>query len=425
MKKWVRYLIAFVCLAILGTNVFLVAKDNSKADRLHVVRDRDKVRTGDLEISFPVKGVVAPAETEHITIDSHARFQEFLVKEGDAVNSGSPLFSYKSDDLDRQLALIDAEISSLRAKRDSLSDAVQEYEALLQSTGVSSSPYSAYTDPYDPYETDAYDPYGLPSMEPVDNSEKDRTVIEQAIIEKNAEIEKVDADIKKLEEQRAAVESGRDGLTVESPIAGTVTNISSDLKNPVMTIVSDEKTVKGKLDELQAEKVSEGMKVKIAYHGGTSPAEGQVTEIGKIPENEPSTERKSFYPFIADYEPGEEEWFIGRRVTVHIVTKEANDVPVVPAKSVKKANKASHVWVLNEHSAVEKREVTPGIADNQLKEIKNGLEPGEVFVLDPRHINYPGKYITPYQPREIKKQDRKKISGKKALKYVLIGVLQR
>jgi HlyD family secretion protein len=414
MKKWVRFLIAFVCLAILGTNVYLIGKDNSKADRLHVVRHWDKARTGDLEISFSVKGVVAPAETEHITIDAHARFQEFLVKEGDTVDSGTPLFSYKSDDLDRQIAVIEAEISSLQAKRDSLSAALQEYEKLLRTNRDSS---SSYTDPYDPFRPDV--------TEPVDNPEPDRPVIEQALIEKKAEIGKIDADIAKYEEQRAAVEAGKDGLTVESPIAGTVTRISSDLKNPVMTIVSNDKVVKGKLDEQQVAKASEGMKVKIASPFGKSPAEGQVAEISGLPENEPSTERKSLYPFIAHYEPGEKDWLVGQRVAVNIVTKEANHVPVVPEKSVKKDSKGSCVWVLNEKSAVEKRKVTLGIAGNKRKEIKSGLDPGDVFVLNPHAIRNPGKYITPYKPGKINKQDRKKISGKTAFKYVLIGVLQR
>lgn len=415
MNKWLGFL-TFFSLALLGTNIFLVTKENSKVDRLHYVRDWDKVTTGDLESSFPVKGVVVPAVTEHITVDQHARFQEFLVKEGERVDAGTPVFRYKSDDVERQIAQLDAEISSLKKKKDSLSASINDYNTLLKSLGNSNanSTYIKSDNPYDEW---------IPGT--AANDEKNKLAIEQAIIEKNIELEKTDADIRKYEEQRAAVEGGRDGLTVMSPIEGIVKSISDDLKNPVMTIFSNEKAVKGQLDERQIAKVDEGMKAKIISQESKSPVNGKVADIGELPENEPTTENPSFYPVTVEYESDNEKMFIGRHVTVNIITDEANNVPIVPGMSVRKERPKSYVWVMNKHSSVEKREVDTGLTVDHLSAIKSGLQPGETIVLDHRHITAPGKYITPFKPREINKQDRKEISRKRALKCVLIGILQR
>lgn len=415
MNNWVRFLIVCIGVALLGTNIFLVSKENSKVDRLHYVRDWDKVTTGDLVSSFPVKGVIIPAVTEHITVDEHVRFKEFLVKEGQKVKAGTPLFSYKSDDLEKQMALLDAEISSLKKKRDGTSAFINNYKKLLQSIENFSGNYS----------TEADDPKQVLIQQPYADNEKNKLAIEQAIVEKNIEIDKIDADIKKYEEQRAAIEAGRDGLTVMSPIEGIVKSISNELKNPVMTIVSNEKAVRGQLDEQQISKVKEGMKAEIVSKESKSAVNGKVSGIAELPEDEPVIENTSFYPFTVEYESDSKKMLIGRHVTVNIITKEANNVPVVPEMSVGKENQKSYVWVLNEHSSVEKREVNTGLKVDHLAEIKNGINPGETVVLNHRYITAPGKYITPFQPRVIKKQDRKEISRTRALKYILIGILQR
>ena len=424
MNNWIRLLISFGVVLFLFANMALIQKKSSKVSRINYIPEWSQIKTADIRDSFSVEGIIKQAETEHIKRDKQASFDEFLVKENDYVEEGTPLFSYKSDDIDRQEAQLESEIHSLETKRDSVLAAVDDLESMTPPS-YSSSDYDYYYEDEYGNSLDSYDQFYPPAAN-TDISESEwQLEMDQAIMEKNLEAEKIEADIRKLREQKDALQTERDGLTVESPISGLVKHLSHDLKNPVVTIVSNDQVLEGKLTEEQLEKVEEGMEVHIYSRLIDGRLKGNVSKVNKHPEGEPEINSPSFYPFTAEFEETDKELNIGYHVTAELVMQEANHVPAVFENNIGTDSSSEFIWVLNGKGWAEKRNIQTGLEVGGLYEVKKGAKGGEYYSTDYRHAVKPAPFITPLKMHGLHQSALKEVSGKKAFKYILIGVLQQ
>lgn len=408
MNKWFRLLIILAIILFLTANIVLIDRDKSKVSRINYITDWSQIKKTDIIHSMPVDGVIAQAENHYIMVDGQTAVEEFLVQEGDTVETGTPLFTYKSDKIDQQMAILDAEIESLQAKKSSIQALIDELKSM---TPPISSP---------PANTDGLDPLYQPEAERA----RWQQAIDQQAGEKRLEMGKVDADIKKIEKQKEQLQSGKNNLTVTSPIAGIVKEIAPDSKK-IMTIASDDTVLKGKLDEEQLSQVNEGMKVNILSHLFEGRLTGEINQIVKLPVDNPDNKNKSLYPFTVLFEEEDKEVHIGYHVTADIILEEANDVPAVLGKSIRHEDENSFIWVLNEKGMAQKRHITTGLEVGNLYAITNGAQEGEFYVTDQREAVKQAPFITPLDFYKLEKTARKDITRKQALKHFLIGVLQR
>lgn len=425
MNNWIRLLISFAVVLFLFTNMALIEKKGSKVSRINYIPEWSRVKKADIRDSFTVNGIIKQADTEYIKLDKDAEFEEFLVNEHDYVEEGTPLFSYKSDAIDRREAQLETEIQSLESKRDSVLSAIDELQSLTPpSTGGSDNSYDYdYDDEED--RSDLYDPFydSAPNNE-MSESEW-QLKVDQAIMEKNLEAEKIDADIRKLEEQKSSLQSERDQLTVESPISGLVKDLSHDLKNPVVTIVSNDLVLEGKLSEEQLGKVEEGMEVHIYSRLTDGRLKGNVSKVTKHPDGEPDLESSSYYPFIAEFDEEAEELNVGFHVKAELVTDEARNVPAVFEKNIGSDSDTDYIWVLKQNGWTDKRKIQTGLEVGGLYEVEKGLKGGEYYATDYRYAVKQAPFITSLHIHDLQKSAFKGISGKKTVKYILIGVLQQ
>ncbi|MEK5521333.1 hypothetical protein B5V89_11995 [Heyndrickxia sporothermodurans] len=408
MKKWSFLLIAFALLFI-AVNVYLIEKKNNKIDRLQYVSKWETVKQSHLIESFSSDGVVAPSETHYFYVDKKAGFNQFLVKEGDTVETGTPLFDYSTLNIEKQKELLDTEIDRIEQEIDSIDSHLQNLSSLLS---------DAEKDEATQVKTDKKEEESTSIPKTVSYS------IKIEINQKELEKEKLEHQLKQYEEQKDNYDSEARNLTIVSNTSGIVKNISYNLKNPVLTIVSTSPVIQGTLSEEQLSQVESGMKTI-----STSPLfKGKITgvleKISTSPKNKPKVEEKSLYPYEISLDDFEQKLHEGYHVNTEVITKEISNAIVINKDSMFMQKKKYYIWVLDK-GLIEKKPITLGFQINDKQQVNSGTQIGELYISEPDSIKQSGRFITPLDLGDIDKKSIKQVKWKSALKYVTIGILQK
>ncbi|MGE8207076.1 efflux RND transporter periplasmic adaptor subunit [Heyndrickxia sp. NPDC080065] len=407
MKKW-PYILALIILFI-GVNIFLIEKKNNKIDRVHLISQWDTVKKDDLIESFPSNGVVAPSEYHYVYVDKEAGFKQFLVKEGDTVETGTPLFEYSTSNIEIQKNLLDTEIERLKKQISSIDTHIQNLQSLLS---------SAKADERTDKSKDKKDKKGTANPKVVSYS------IEMQINDKELEKEKLEQQVEQYESQKSNYDDEASNLKIVSNTSGIVKKISYNLKNPVITIVSNTPIIQGKLTEAQLSKVESGMKTVSTSSLFKGKIDGVIEKVSTTPKEKPKVEKKSFYPYEISLSDHDQKIQEGFHVTTQIITKEVKDANIVEKGSIVNNNKQYSLWVLN-RGLLEKKNIKLGLQVNGKQQVESGVELGNFYLNNPSMIDQSGSFITHLKAGEINKSAIKDVGVKSALKYVLIGILQR
>lgn len=408
-KKWA--IVASVIIFIVA-NLYLIFKKDSKIARSEYINEWTSIKEQNLVLSKKKEGVIAPLEEEYVYLKSGiGDFEQFLVKEGEEVQVGSSLFEYSPRNMEEAIKQFEAEITKLENERDAIEDAIDSLKKIEKSLSASSSEEN--------------------------NHEAAASSIEAQIAEKKLQLSRIEAEINKYEELVANSDESMGSLTVESGISGVVKKISHDLQNPVVTITSDEKHIKGILEEEELQEIEEGMKVIIASKSSLKKLEGIISNISVNPEQDPHVDKSSQFEFTVDFvETSEEEdegveeqleeektleIFTGAHVDMKIITKEVEDALTIPESAIRKG----YMYVLKGNGTIEKRPTETGIKVNNTYEITSEAEKGELIVNNPSIMKTNSSFFTPIELGKMKKNDFKDMGKKELLKYIGKGFLSR
>ncbi|MCA1060892.1 hypothetical protein LCL96_18410 [Rossellomorea aquimaris] len=410
MKKK-TILVSTLTLATLfiGTNTYLIEKASSKIDREVRIAEWAPVHKGDLVRELPKAGVVAPEEENYIYFnDQFGSFKKFLVKEGDQVKSGTPLYEYEVTDQTQQKNALESEADQLESEIDNIEDNISALKRLELSLPSKS--------------TDDKDiPIDASSLE----SEYE---IKKEIIAKELEIDRLESQINNLDRQISDIESYETTLTVQSSVEGTIQDLSHSIDNPLITIASQSTIVKSDLTEEEVVTVEEDMNVTVQSDIEKKLQKGSVTKVATLPKNDPHIQTDSMYPVEVKFQDKDNKLLPGHHVYLSIITEEVKGAWLVPVTSIEKDGNATYIWVLNEKGTVEKRNVTTGLKVNGQQQIKSGVKAGEYYVVYPDQIpalknNTP--FITALDWDKIKLRELKKLDRQTVLENLLLGILER
>ena len=219
MKWWKTIMITVLAILLVGVNLFLIIKDNSKVDKTLYVSSWTSAIEQDLEETMVTEGISAPQEEQYVYYDdSKGSFEGFMVKEGEEVSSGSELFYYKTDSYVDAIAHLEAEKESVLKQLDGLEDRKDSLDRLLTSSGTEMEEFFLMSE----------------------------SSIEMEIYETEAEINRLEGELEKYEDQIDSIDGKLPYLHEISDIDGTVKEINKDLSNPVITIASMEPIIRGK-----------------------------------------------------------------------------------------------------------------------------------------------------------------------------------
>ncbi|MCM3668719.1 hypothetical protein M3181_06860 [Mesobacillus maritimus] len=296
MKKRTALLTLAGALLVAG-NVYLTLHTESKVERTSFVMNWFTASTETLTKTLQTEGVVIPAEEHPIYFhQEEGGFEQFLVQQGEEVTAGTTLFEYKSLQVDADRQRLTTEIEQLNREVALIEDQIQQLE-YLQTVSASSADRDSV-----PVSGD-----GLSSFPTGVNS---GTIVEVTI---EKEIYDKEREIRRLEDEIDVHESSLASLDVDSQVAvpsnvdGTVKQIQYDLKNPIMTIISDHPKVRGAFTEEDLLNVKEGMEAYVSSDLVPDVVGGKLTKIAGHSENEPDVKKESEFPFEVELELTEEE----------------------------------------------------------------------------------------------------------------------
>lgn len=402
MKKLSFIISTAIAILLIFSNMSLLLKSDSKINRLSFLTEWGKVKQEDMAKTLPAEGVVKPAETHAVYFnDQHAISQEFLVKKGDEVTVGTPLFTYIASDIAAEKARLETEKHNIQNKMQSIEEHIEKLKNSLTNM-----------------ETETKLDSG--NLHVVTYS------LEQAIYAKQLEVSLLQNELETFDEQIATLNNSEPELTIYSDVNGTIKEINENLTNPLITINSDVLTVEGLLAEKDVHKVSPGMRSFLSLQQQNEQFNGEVTAVQNFPDEEPTIGQASLYPFTVSFaEPGETDSIrTGAHVNIDVVLEEANGVLTVPAKSIENGKEEQFLYVISPNGTVVKQVVETGLKVNGRQEVRFGVDKNTLFIVDPNQVNSTDhSFFTPIKTSHIEKEAFLGLTKKQMLKYVLYGFL--
>lgn len=412
MKKQTAILLSAGILFVSG-NLYLALKDDSKAVRSSYINKWTATGKENLTKTLHAEGVITPVEEHHVYYnDTPGGFKNFLVKEGDQVDTGSPLYEYASDGNDADRQKLEAERNQLVREASLIDEQIQQLEYLL-SVSESAADNSM------PVTGDGTIDTGASSSDLVNAS------IEKEIYDKQSEKTRIQSDIEQYESTLNSQDDS-DQLGINSEVAGTVKNINYDLKNPILTIISDSPKVEGTFTEKDLKEVQAGMEAYVKSDLIKGKVKGTVTKIAPYPEQDPSVKKESYFPYEIELTGDQANLVKGTHVDVSVITDQVRNAATVPEESVYKKKKASYIYVLNEAGKVEKRKINKGMTLGGKVEVEKGAKPGELVVNNPEKVQKAGDpFFTKLKPGTLTKKTFKQEPKKDILKSIMVGFFKR
>lgn len=385
----------------IGTNLYLLFKDNSKVDRSSYITEWTTAQKENITSKLTTSGVVTPLEVHHIYFnEASGAFKNFLIAKGDKVSSGTPLYEISSDNVDADKQKLEIEKKQLVREATLIDEQIKQLTYLQTVSDTSSSTLEQEAGHVSASTGD------LISLS-----------IEKEIYDMELEKSRIEDEIDKYD---VLINSDSDSdLGTTSDVEGTVKNINVNLKNPIVTIISDTPKVDGTFTEEELKEVQTGMKVKIASDHSKKAITGTLTKIVPFPESDPSVKKKSSFPFEIELEGESKELIQGTHADVTVITKEAKNVIAIPISTLEKTPKYSFTYILNDAGKIEKRKLSKGINDEGRIQIKDGIEEDELIVADPMAVmKSEATFITPLKTSKLEKKWFKAERKMTILKYI-------
>ncbi|UTE73335.1 HlyD family efflux transporter periplasmic adaptor subunit [Rossellomorea marisflavi] len=406
MKKLIRYSIVTVSLVFVGVNTYLIEKADSRVNREVRINHWELSRQETLRDMLYKPGVVIPEEDQYLYFnDESATFKKFLVKEGEQVKSGTPLYEYEVSDQLQQRDVLKSEVEKLEEDASNVEDSISELSKL-----VSSLPSPSSDEKDVPIEAGAL------------QSEYD---IKREMVSKQLEADQLESHIKSLEKQIAAIDSYETTLTVESSVSGTVKSLSHEIQNPLVTIASDSTVVTTDLTEQEVDEVDENLNVRVK-HDGKKSLDGVITKVDRLPKADPHLKTESLYP--AEVQVQEAQWRPGQHVSLSIIMEEAKDAVTVPVSAIEKVDDQAYLWMMTKNGTVKKRKIETGLEVDGRQAITAGVKAGEMYVEEPDEIaslKDQERFITALDWRRLKIRDFKTLDRADVYTNLMLGILER
>ncbi|UII55645.1 hypothetical protein LS684_18775 [Cytobacillus spongiae] len=405
MKKSQLVILGTAITFFIACNFYLILKEDSKISRSVFIEHWSSVEKQDLKKTLKTEGLIVPSEEHFIYFDDqNGAFKQFLVKEGEQITPGTPLFEYETFQYEKEKETMENRRDLLNDQIVSLEDHIDELTSYITGLEIDASQEKKEN------KDNTYFASIVEMDKEIYNKE-----LEKALLEK--EYDAIDQQLEELQEEE-------NRLTVISSYTGTITKIQDSLANPIISIHSETPSVQGTLTEEEVSMVESGMDASIYRKHDGEKFTGTITQVLHHPMNTPKLNEDSNYLFTIGLEGENESLLSGNHVDAYVTLEELKDVITVSSHSLLKKN---HAYVLNSSGKIEKRKLELGLEVNKLYEIQSGLTENEKIVLHPGevHIRNNSPFITPLQIGEVNKKALKNMTKSELAKYTLLGFLSR
>ena len=304
-------------------------------------------------------GMVVSDNITEIKKDADKTVAELLVKEGQDVSEGDPLFSYDTDQLQLAADKLDLEREQLSASMDDYEEQIGQLERDRDKAGA--------------------------------NQKLQYTIQIQTLQVSQKEAE-LNLKTKQAELKRA--QELLENATITSPVTGRIQAVNENgtdsQGNPAPYITIQQAgsyRVKGIIGELQQGAIQEGNRIRMISR--VDPDRSWMGTVTLVDYENPvkndnnqgmisdSMTTASKYPFYVELD-SMEGLIMGQHLYLEVDTSESGftGVPLSSAFLCMEEDGSAYVWAENSHGKLEKRNVTLGeyFADMDLYDVTDGLE---------------------------------------------------
>lgn len=409
-----RLSLGIAALFVLLNIYFVMTDKDNKIDRISHIKNWTELKEHNLYKKMQTDGVLNYTDEQFVFFDERlGSFQEFLVNQGDLVHEGDELYTYQVHNYEDMELKLEGQVRQLENEISAVEEAISKVEDqnIDQSTIMVLDENNEEVGSIE---------HHTPSAE---------LMKEQYMIEKEKELNQLEAKLESAEEQLSDLLSGDKVMTVQSPYSGKVTNISSELDNPIVTIESAELSVFGELSEKERMLVEKDMKAEIKLNEqDDEKAEvlpGKVYEVSEVPK-QIDLKADSIYPFYIAFDQDKikpntlDSLLPGYHASINIVLVEALDAVAVPEKALFD----SSVWKMTPSGKLMKQKIQKGIHDDGYIEIKEeDVNSGDwIAVANDNKFYNNATFITSFKPGDFKwKQIKNEAHRKRSLFIGLLG----
>ncbi len=368
-----------------------------------------KVGRGDIVNSFTEEGVVASSRERTLYSLYTAPIEGLLVEEGDRVNEGDLLVTLDYSELSYTLQELQAQLRSLEGERLKLTDEpgaarvegirlrIEQAEDNLESAEDS------YNRLKELYEKEAISRVELEEAEELKKQAENNLAQQEKALEELIESydaprgsrEIIDANKSAIQAQIDLIKYQVDKYQIKAPISGIITDLEVEEgevvvpQAPLMRLFQqDNYQVETRVLARDIYDISEGMPVNLTLELRNEDIEfsGEVTEISPYAEKSLSPlgleEERIKVTVLPDIPEGVNV-APGYKLDVEFVTEKRSGQLVVPRTVIFTYQGEDALFVVEEGRA-EVRPVTTGLETRQEVVVTEGLQEGELVILNPQ-----------------------------------------
>ncbi|QDS37014.1 efflux RND transporter periplasmic adaptor subunit [Brevibacillus brevis] len=380
------------------------------------------VVTADLQSTILTSGIVK-VRNEHTLFANYAGdLRNFSIKEGDKVTKGQVIGNIDMSDVSNEIMDIEAQITIQEANIAKLSKGVEPEEVTKMQEQLAQNEREYQTALKDFQRTQSLFTAGVSTQQAVEQAkqklqtaESSVKVAKQDLLLKQkgpdkAEIRSYEAQIQKLNLEKAKYEKQRVQSSIVSPIDGTV--LSMKVKEGKYLSKGEEILTVGDTNDVMVEAgvgESDLRKIKIGQDAvvsgislGGEPLQGKVSRISPIAVTSKERDGENTrVPVAVDLNETREYLKPGFHVEVDIVLQKAANAMQVPIEAVMTdQDGSSFVWV-SENGKAKKKKVTTGIESELSIQIESGLDGSEELVANPPETLQENEAVFQASPEEV------------------------
>lgn len=408
MKKKRLFIIVGIILFILVVGIvalfksFSVGGDGDYSEQMEIVVQ--KVKKESLDETILVTGKIVPEDEQKIYASSeNGEIKTFKVEENSKVKAGDPLFIYDQSQ-------IDSEFNKAVRARDMLNNNVKAVEQQINQLAK--------------------------QIETLKKLDEDVSELEIEKSQLALELENVKAEVSDAQATINDIQKEKEALTVRSKIDGTVVKVNKNVEQteegatePIVHIVSSKPfKVIGTMSEFDTVKIKPEQKVIIRPKVFKDREwKGHVESISQFPTDDGIDEMDMYagegnvtmYPFKVAITDDTKDLRQGFHVSLEVSVGDDEKKVVVPHSALLDdmmdgmdddfmvedeivdvddssfIEESSYVYVLID-GVLHRRDVEVGSMNDELVEIKEGVEVGELVVITPHFDMYDGMEVTEY-----------------------------
>lgn len=374
-KKYLKYVVIGAIILVSTTAIYLVkvASDNTKENSSAI----ETTLVNDSSQKIYINGIIQPIENKKIYLDtSKGKVDTVSVTDGQAVNVGDVLFTYKNDTITSQIEEFNGQISTYQNQKERLENKKKDSNNKL--TEKKNSLSNLKSNPQDEM-----------IITSIQSLEGEIQALETEISSYNDQLDTINDSIKECNKKIENLKKD-EFVEVKADISGVVDIVGSkeDYTNVFISITSNDLYIKGSVNEKNVEKLKKEQEAEVLVIANNSTIKAKVDEISKKPSTSSSgigSSMDTSANSLSNYEvtlllDSQENILDGYHVQATVF--EEGEELKIPKEAIIEENGETFVYKV-EDGVLKKQTVEYEDSENDDVKILSGLEEGEEVVTNP------------------------------------------